>query len=218
MKIIGQRAAAAAAAAALGLVSTAFAQEPTPAPSPAARRTPAPRMLRETVTAMLNGKKVAIEYGRPALRGRTVQQLLAQLQPDRVWRAGGDQATTLITEGDILIGDKRVPAGKYTLYLYAPETGDYALIVNSDLGVPLKTIFPAAPPELADALWPHLEGYAPIASKEVARIPLKHATPGEASDLFRMSLDPARDGVSALMLTWGDQAWTVEVRAPRVAM
>src|SRR5204862_5257592 len=114
----------------------------------------AQRAPRETVTATLNGKKVVVEYGRPALKGRAVKDLLAQLPANRVWRAGVDQATTLTTESDILIGGKRVPAGKYTLYLYAPASGSYELLVNRDLGVPLKSIYAAAPASVADALWP----------------------------------------------------------------
>src|ERR1700687_563838 len=94
----------------VGMAVTAAAQEQAAPP-------------RETVTALLNGKKVTVEYGRPALRGRTVKALLSQLPADRVWRAGVNEATTLTTESDVLIGGKRVPAGKYTLYLHAPESG-----------------------------------------------------------------------------------------------
>src|SRR3954469_17481728 len=85
---------------------------------------------RETVTALVGGKKVTVEYGRPALGGRNMTDLLKQLPADRIWRAGMDQATTLTTEGDITIGGKLVKAGKYTVYLHAPETGDYSLVLN----------------------------------------------------------------------------------------
>lgn len=171
------------------------------------------RAPRETVTALVNGKKVAVEYGRPALRGRTVKDLLQQLPANRVWRAGVDQATTLTTEADILVGGKRVPAGKYTLYLHAPESGAYELLVNRDLGVPLKTIFAAAPASVADALWPHIEDYPSIKDKEVARVALKSEPPPSPMDRFLIGLAPAKDGVSAIILTWGDQSWTTDVRA-----
>lgn len=171
-----------------------------------------PRAPRETVTATVNGKKVAVEYGKPALAGRTVKDLLAKLPDNRVWRAGVDQATTLTTETDLLIGGKKVPAGKYTLYVHAPTSGSYELIVNSDPGVPLKTIFPAAPAALADALWPHIEDYPTIQSKEVARIPLKSAPPGTPAERLAIALAPVKDGASALTLTWGDQGWTTDVK------
>ena len=171
------------------------------------------RAPRETVTALVNGKKVTVEYGRPGLGGRTVKEMLAKLPANRVWRAGVDQATTLATEADILAGGKRVPAGKYTLYVHAPTEGGYELLVNSDLGVPLKTIFPAAPPALADALWPHIGDYPTIQKSEVARVPLESVAPAEPVDRFLIGLTPAVDGVSGITLTWGDQSWTTEIRA-----
>jgi hypothetical protein len=171
------------------------------------------RAPRETVTAQLGGKKVAVEYGRPSLRGRAVKDLLAQLPANRVWRAGVDQATTLTTDSDILVGGKRVPAGKYTLYLHAPESGAYELLVNKDPGVPLKSIYAAAPASVADAMWPHIEDYPSIKDKEVARVALKSAPAHEgAADRFLIGLTPAKDGVSAITLSWGDQSWTTDVR------
>ena len=186
-------------ASALALGTTAFAQ-------------PADRAPRETVIATLNGKKVAVEYGRPALKGRKVAELLGQLPPSRVWRLGVDQATTLTTEVPVLIGGVKVPAGKYTLYLHAPESGERALLVSSDPGVPLKTIFAAAPPELANALWPRMD-YTEVKDKEVARIPLKSAAaPAEPMDRMLIGLAPAKDAISSITVTWGDQAWSADVR------
>jgi hypothetical protein len=196
----------AAAALAGGVAS---AQTPTPAASPRPRP---PAAARETVSATLNGKKVAIDYGRPGLNGRTVDDLVGQLPPDRVWRAGANEVTTLTSDADILIGGKKVAAGKYSVYVYAPATGDWALILNTDPGVPLKTIFPAAPPERADHLWPILDGYAKIAAKEVLRVTMKSVAPKEPMDKFLISLEPAKGGASAITLTWGDKAWTTDVK------
>lgn len=171
---------------------------------------------RETVTAVFAGdKKVAIEYGRPSLKGRAMKDLLSKLLPDRVWRTGVDQATTLTTDIPIVFGGKTVPAGKYSVYLYAPETGDYALILNSDPGVPLKSIFPAAPPALAEALWPHLNGYKEIEAKEVARATLKKSTPKEPLERFKLSLEPVKSGASAITLTWGNDTWTTDIKAAK---
>jgi hypothetical protein len=200
------------AAALAGGVTSAQTSTPTTTQPAATPRPRPPAAARETVTATLNGKKVAIDYGRPALNGRKVDELVAQLPADRVWRAGANEVTTLTTDTDLLIGGKKVPAGKYSVYIYAPATGDWALILNSDPGVPLKTIFPAAPPERADHLWPILDGYAKIAGKEVVRVPMKSVTPREPMDRFLISMDPARGGASAIVLTWGDRGWTVDVK------
>jgi hypothetical protein len=171
------------------------------------------RAPRETVTAMLDGRKVAVEYGRPALAGRTLDQLMAKLGPDRVWRAGENQVTTLTTESDVLIGGKRVPAGKYSLYLYLPEGGDWHLLLNSDPGIPLKEIYAAAPPNLAGELWPRLDGYDKVSATEVLRVPLKRSAAPEPMDRFLIGLAPAKDGASSISFAWADQAWTTDVKA-----
>jgi hypothetical protein len=203
-----------ALAAALAACVHGAAEAQAPAASPAAQRRQE-RAPRETVTALLNGKKVSVEYGRPALGGRDMDALLSQLPADRIWRAGVDQATTLTAESDIMVGGKRVRAGKYTLYVHAPTAGDYSLVLNTDPGVPLKTIFPAAPPELADALWPRLGDYDTVKAKEVIRVPLKRSAAAEKMDRFLIGLAPAKDGVSSITLTWGDRAFTTDIRAAR---
>jgi hypothetical protein len=165
------------------------------------------------VTATLNGKKVTVEYGRPALNGRTVDQLLSQLGPDGVWRAGENQVTTLTAATGVMIGGARIPAGKYSLYLQRPAGGgDWNLLVNSDPGIALKKIYAAAPPDLADELWPRLDGYDKIAATEVARIPLRRVAPAEPMDRFLIGLAPFKDGASSITFTWGDQSWTADIK------
>jgi hypothetical protein len=167
---------------------------------------------RETQTVTFEGKKVAIEYGRPALKGRTIDALTSQLPADRIWRAGENQVTTFTTDTDVMIGDKRVPAGKYSVYIHAPAQGNWSLVLNSDPGVPLKTIYAAAPPEVANALWPRLDGYEKIKATEVARIPLTTANPSAPAERFQIRLEPAKNGVSNMTLAWGDRGWSTTVK------
>jgi hypothetical protein len=186
-------------AAALTLPALAFAQGPPPP--------------RGNPSATVGGKKVSVEYGQPSLNKRTIKDLLSQLPQDRVWRAGVNQVTTLTTEGDIQIGGQPVKAGKYSLYVLAPESGDWSLLVNSDPGVPLKTIFAGAPPALADALWPRLDGYEKIKATEVARATMKSGK-GAPSELFTITLTPAGAGAT-LTLAWGDQTWSTGITAAK---
>lgn len=171
-----------------------------------------PRPDRETVSAAVGGKKLAIDYGRPQLKGRALADLLTQLPADRIWRAGENQVTTFTAEGDVVIGGKKVPAGMYSLYVHAPEGGAWSLVLNSDPGIPLGKIWAQAPAAQADDLWPRLDGYANVADKEVLRAAMTKGAPATAPvDLFTMKLTPANDGAS-LSLAWGDQAWTLEIR------
>lgn len=173
------------------------------------------RPKHEQASTLLDGKKVTVDYGRPALNGRTLDELMAKLGPDRVWRAGENQVTTLTTERDLMIGGKRVAAGKYSLYLYLPEGGDWHLLLNTNPGIPLKEIFAAAGPDVANELWPRLDGYDKVTASEVLRVPLKRTTAAEPMEKFLIGLTPAKGGASSITFTWGDQSWTTDITPAR---
>jgi hypothetical protein len=178
-------------AAALVLAASSFAADP-----------------RGTATATVGGKKVTIDYGRPALKGRSIDELLKQLPADRIWRAGENQVTTIATEGGLTIGGHKLPAGKYSLYVHAGEGNQWSLVLNRDLGVPLGQIWPQAPANLKNEPWPHIMDYTKGAGdKEVLRAKMAAAAAAPA-DLFTMTLAPKGRGAE-LTLAWGAQAWSV---------
>ncbi len=75
---------------------------------------------------------ISIAYGRPFLKGRIVGDSVEPLD-GRVWRLGADEATTLITDRDLMLGAAHVPAGEYTLWTIS--NGDATeLIVNHETG------------------------------------------------------------------------------------
>lgn len=187
----------------------------------------------------IHGKKVTIEYGRPELKGRSLDALLAQLPEDRVWRAGTDEVTTFATEGALVLdclsgaacsrvrapgGGRKVPAGKYSLYISVPQTGAVALILNSDPGIELGALgtilgFPVSATE-SKQLYPHLEGYnlnrekgvAGIAQTEVARALMTPGTADPPVDPFTISLEPSGESALTLRFAWADKAWSVDFR------
>ncbi len=180
-------------AALIGLAAVGFAQD---------------RQPRGKAETMVSGKKVVIDYGRPALKGRSLDALMKNLPEDRIWRAGENQVTTLETATDLKIGGKMIPAGKYSLYVHAAEGGDWSLCVNKNLGVALGEIWDEAPPEMAKEPWPELRGYAKnIADAEVVRIPLKKMS-GSSTDVFTIALTS-----SELKMSWGDASWAAAVSA-----
>jgi len=131
---------------------------------------------RGATSVNVGGKKVSIDYGRPALKGRSLDDLTKQLPADRMWRAGENQVTTLTTEAALNVGGKTVPPGKYSLYVHAPATGDWSLAINSDNGVALGKIYDKAPENMKNEPWPYLQDYTgKIGAKEVRRRrPLHH--------------------------------------------
>ena len=84
-----------------------------------------------TATADLGGTTVTIDYSSPRAKGRTIYGGVVPL--GQVWRTGANEATTLVTSGDITVGGKVVPAGKYTLFTI-PETGKWTLIISKKTG------------------------------------------------------------------------------------
>jgi len=79
-----------------------------------------------------DGANLSISYGRPFLKGRTVGESVEPIA-DRVWRMGADEATTLTTDRDLMLGDAQVPAGEYTLWAISTG-GTINLIVNQETG------------------------------------------------------------------------------------
>ena len=81
---------------------------------------------------MIDDASISISYGRPYLRERVVGESVEPMG-NMVWRLGADEATTLVTDKDLMIRDAHVPAGEYTLW--AAHMGDeFHLIVNSQTG------------------------------------------------------------------------------------
>jgi hypothetical protein len=163
-----------------------------------------PRGKAETT---INGKKVAIDYGRPALKGRSLDALMKDLPGDRIWRAGENQVTILDTQAALNIGGKAIPAGKYSLYVHAPAQGDWSLVVNKNLGVALGEIWAEAPANLKTEMWPHYTDYGKIAKDEVARIPMKKST-GGSNEVFSIAIKG-----DALTLSWADTTWATTIKA-----
>jgi len=183
-----------AALAAFALAGTLWAQTP-----------------RGSAVTAVGGKKVTVDYGRPALKGRTIDALLKQLPPERIWRAGDSEVTTFSTEADVTVGGKPVKAGKYSVYVHAPEPGKWALVLNSDLGQPLGGIWKEAPENLKNAPYPYLGNYEEkIKAKEVLRVELQSGQSAAPAENFTISFAPKGTG-STMTLAWGDQAWSTDV-------
>jgi hypothetical protein len=178
----------------IGLAATASAQE-----------------SRGAAATTIGGQQVEIDYGQPELKGRDLGELMNKLPADRIWRAGQNQVSTLTTAGDLMIGGTKVPAGKYSVYVHAGESGTWSFILNKDLGVPLGKMWDGAPDNMKEEPWPHLGDYTEaIKDKEVVRAAMKKAEGVKSADPFTMSFAEHEKGAD-LTLAWGDQAWKVHV-------
>jgi hypothetical protein len=89
---------------------------------------------RGTSKLELNGQTVSVEYGRPALNGRTLQSLIGQLKPGDVWRLGSNKSTPFSTGVDLAFGDVTVPKGEYSLWARKEANGSWMLVFNKQHG------------------------------------------------------------------------------------
>lgn len=153
----------------------------------------------------VDGKWLDITYGRPALRGRDVfgsganygkaliDLPLGQFGPPPVWRAGANVSTRLNTEATLIFGDKKVPAGEYSLFIDVKGPTDWTLIVSS-WGAQQRF-----DQNDKTALW-GAYGYTP--EKDVARVAMKVETlPFSVEQLTWAFLDMTTDG-GRVAISW----------------
>ena len=157
-----------ALAAALAVAALAFAHNP-----------------RGKAEATFNGKAVTVEYGRPSLNGR---DLLAQVTAGMVWRLGSENATTITTEGDLMIGSKTAPAGAYSLFAQKTDEG-WNLLVNSETGQ---------------------SGLARDPEKDLFSAPLKVEPTEDSAELFTITL-MANGMNGTLRMQWGSTALVTDL-------
>lgn len=137
----------------------------------------------DSVRVTLGDARLAINYSRPARRGR---QLLGNLVPvdGSVWRTGANAATMFTTSATLDIGGTTVPAGSYTLWTVPSRTGAWQLVLNKQTGQ-----------------W----GTAYDAKQDLARIPMTvNAAAANGPEHFLISIEPTGANTGRLRMTWSD--------------
>jgi len=137
---------------------------------------------RETINATIGGKKVSIEYSRPYVKGRDVWDANGSIAPfGKVWRTGADEATTITTEGDLMLGSLHVPAGTYALFTI-PGESEWTLIVN-------KTA----------KQW---GAFKYDANTDLGRVKMKAAKQDALTEQFTIELNATGGSNGVLKMTW----------------
>jgi hypothetical protein len=145
-----------------------------------------------TAETTVGGVHLEIAYSRPYARGRVV---LGELVPfDEVWRTGANEATSLVVDGRLVIGDTPVPAGAYTLYTI-PGRSSWTLIVNRETGQ-----------------W----GTTYDEERDLARVPMRRVTLEQPVEQLTIRFEPSSEPTGAdalLVIEWETTRAEVEVRA-----
>src|ERR1019366_3465256 len=74
---------------------------------------------------------IHMDYFSPRVSGR---KIFGDVVPfGKVWRAGANAATTFVTDTALLVGNKSVPAGNYTVFVL-PTESKWTLIISKKTG------------------------------------------------------------------------------------
>lgn len=141
-----------------------------------------------------DGKKVTIEYSRPKINDPKTGQprkIMGELVPyGKEWRTGANEATSFVTDADLMVGDLKVPAGKYTLYTI-PGESEWTIIINKQTGQ-----------------W----GTEYNEGQDLGRTKAKVSKASSKIDPFTISFDQAKGKKTVLNLAWENTKVSVPVQ------
>jgi hypothetical protein len=143
----------------------------------------------------LDGQTITIAYNSPRVHGRegkifTKDGLISHDPHYPVWRAGANEATTLITAADLKIGALLVPKGTYTLFVDISDPAEWVLIVSKKTGE-----------------W----GLAYDSTDDLGRVPLKTTAPPALVEELKYTIADLGDGKGTLTLAWENVTASVAV-------
>ena len=135
------------------------------------------------------GKTIKTDYSSPRVKGR---KIYGELVPfGEVWRSGANEATTFVSNADVVVGGKAVPAGSYTIFT-VPGADKWTLIINKktgEWGIPYK-----------------------YESDELARVDMKVSKLPAPVENFTIAYDKAAGGCT-LRMDWETTRASVNISA-----
>ncbi|HEV2417215.1 MAG TPA: DUF2911 domain-containing protein [Terriglobia bacterium] len=139
-----------------------------------------------------NSQTVSIDYGRPSLHGRNINDMLGKLPAGGFWRLGADSSTTFKTGTDLKFGDVTVPKGTYSLWAQKESDNSWKLVFNTQHGQ-----------------W----GTQHDPSKDAYFVPLTEAKAGSPQNLVTITLTKEGDNGGMFDVVWGDLELTAHFTA-----
>ena len=83
-----------------------------------------------------DGKTIKIDYSSPRAKGRKIfgeASEKALVPYGQIWRTGANDATTFVTDTNLNVGGKAVPAGNYTIFT-VPKADAWLLVISKKTG------------------------------------------------------------------------------------
>ncbi len=124
-------------------------------------------------------------YSRPHLQGRHIFHEV--LKYDEAWRLGANEATELDLYADVIIQEKKIKAGRYTLYCI-PHKENWTIVINSNIDT-----------------W----GLEPDPTKDIARFIVPAVKTSSILEYFTVVFEK-KETLVDMIIAWDD----TEVRLP----
>lgn len=150
-----------------------------------------------TATGVIAGKTITVTYNSPRVKGReghifTKDGLISHDPHYPVWRAGANAATTLKTEGPLMIGDLHVPAGTYTLFVDIADPDHWTLVISKKTGE-----------------W----GLAYDPAEDLGRVKLTMSKPSALVEELKYTVESTGARAGKLTLAWENHVASVDIMA-----
>jgi hypothetical protein len=139
-----------------------------------------------------DGKTIKVDYSSPRVRGRKIfgeASEKALVPYGEIWRTGANKATTFVSDANLTVGGKAVPAGSYTVFT-VPNADKWTLIVNkktAEWGIPYK-----------------------YEADELARVDMQVSKTPAPVENFTIAFDEA-GGQCTLRMEWENTSASVEI-------
>ena len=171
---------------------TVAAQQSGKAPVDKSKRPSPPG---QATVSFADGKTITIDHSRPSVNDPKTHQprtIFGGIVPyGKEWRTGANEATTFVTTADLMVGDKHVPAGNYTLYTI-PNQQQWTLIINKQTGQ-----------------W----GTVYDETQDLVRVPMKVSKTSAPVEQFTITLKQTGPKAATLNLAWADTQASVDITA-----
>jgi|SRR5450631_67757 hypothetical protein len=141
-----------------------------------------------------DGKTIKMDYSSPRAKGRKIFGEASEkaLVPfGKIWRTGANEATTFVTDANLTVGGKPVPAGSYTIFTI-PKADAWTLVINKKTGE-----------------WGTEYDEAKDAKEDLVRVPMSVSKTAAPVENFLIAFDQAGSKCT-LRLEWENTRASVE--------
>jgi len=139
-----------------------------------------------------DGKTIKIDYSSPRAKGRKIfgeASEKALVPYGQIWRTGANDATTFVTDTNVTVGGKAVPAGSYTIFT-VPKADAWSLAISKKTGE-WGTDYPGE-------------------KEDLARVPMSVSKTSAPVENFTIAFDQA-GGKCTLRMEWENTRASVDI-------